>query len=137
MPKKTQKSFTETTVDIKELGMRLLLTDKVINSAHADAILEVVNRQRLHSFVSEMIVCGQKLFPDKDRQLHIERDASIKGFELVDVIKTIPDTRIGAIVARLEKEQWELLKAVIKINAIPWYTVLWAKLCRKPLVTLR
>lgn len=135
LQKKKMVGFIDTKIKLQEMGQMMLITDKLIESTHAAKLLEIINQRRLSSLVEFLVVNQQRVFPDTDRSVRIERDFSLRAFELSDVYRTEDDLRLSAIIARQSKEQVNLINAISSINNLSWYKILWRRVRRQPLVT--
>jgi hypothetical protein len=107
-----------------QLGVNVIITDKLIESEKKEQMLDIVRRQIIDSIVRKIIIGGEQVI-NVSQESH--RDVSLRGFELLTTVDTIEDHTYASILSKMQYEQDALVGAMEKVNKVPWWKLLWWK----------
>src|SRR3990167_1790383 len=91
---------TELKRKIEQLGMRLVLTDRMINAAIDEALVQTMQRLQMGALLEAMLNQGKRAV---DTHHEMQRDAQLRSTEFVAVVDTLDDSRLPMLAHRAVK----------------------------------
>ena len=119
---------------IEQLGMRLVLTDRMINAAVDEVLIQTLQRLQRNALVEAILNRGKCAV---DTWHEMECNASLRATEFVAVVDTLDDDRVPMLAHRAVRYAECVTAEMVKVNAIPLWKIVWLKLRRQPLVVYR
>lgn len=118
---------------IYKYATQIVLPIKIIQEGHKKAMQQSVVRMFAGAFIQKMIIDRRKAI-----SLQFDEDSSDRslhgGLDLNAFVEAIDDSSLLSLVAQMEHRQANLENAVLAVNDIPWWRLLWAKIRRRELV---
>ena len=117
----------------QEIAAQMVVPPKFLNdAAHSDR-LDTVRKMIAHSLTDFLVVNGTKVL---ESDVGIEpSDPSMRGaVEINARAMTVDDLTLLALVAKQERHHAALIKALMLVNDLPWWKVIWWKLRGRRLV---
>lgn len=111
---------------IQEIGVKLALTDELINEKKNEQIFDTLKRQIIFSFSESLIFHGKKAISLTSHDP--ERDVSLQQTEYVTTIEAVDDLQILSVFGRMHKRQDKVIEAILEVNNISWWSFLWSKI---------
>jgi len=125
---------TELKRKIEQLGIRLILTDRMLNAAVDEALVQTLQRLQLDALVEAMLNQGKRAI---DTRHEMERDTFLRATEFAVMVDTLDDDRVPMLAHRAVKYAERVTAEMVRVNTVPLWKLVWLKFRRQPLVVYR
>ena len=119
---------------IKQLGMKLILTDKLVNDAVDEVLVRTLQRLQQDSLVEALLNEGRRAV---DTHHELERNGFLRATEFITVIDTLEDDRVPMLAHRAVKYAERVTAEMVRVNTFSLWKLVWLRLRRQPLVVYR
>ena len=118
-------------MDAKEVTNRLGLTVRVVDRIVSDTILSHVQRVVGYAFADTMISKGLR---SSGIEVQTVYDPVLRAWEIMALSDVENDDRLVALVARMSRACNALTAALVAVNHLSLWKILWLRLRRLPLI---
>ncbi len=114
-----------------DLAVQTILTKQMVERAHEESLLRHTQQMIAHSFVQKMVIGGNRVF---DIEEFTDYDPSLRAWVINDIAEVDSDPRGAALIAQANDRAHRMLGAMIAVDNVPLWRLLWVKLRRRRLV---